>query len=215
MARRALPKINPALDLSRHLLTFEQLSGPWDATALFGRRAPLELEVGSGKGLFLCNAAAADRDGDFLGIEVSRKYARFAAAKLAKRKLDNACLVHGDASRVLAELLPDGVLRAVHIYFPDPWWKKRHHKRRIMNARFLQHVQRTLRAGGQLHFWTDVKSYFDHALAILERETDLKGPRAVPPSVATHPMDYRTHFERRTRLQHQAVYRSRFTKQTA
>jgi tRNA (guanine-N7-)-methyltransferase len=215
MSRRALPKVDPALDLSRHLWTVDQLPRPWNATELFGRAAPLELEVGSGKGLFLRNAAAATGDHDFLGIEVSRKYARYAAAQLVKRQLDNACLVQGDANRVLAELLPDAALAAVHIYFPDPWWKKRHHKRRIMNAGFLQHVQRTLTAGGQLHFWTDVKSYFDQSLEVLQQETDLAGPFEVPPSAAEHPMDYRTHFERRVRMHDQPVYRSTFRKRDA
>ena len=174
--------------------------------------APLELEVGSGKGLFLTNAAAADGDRDFLGLELSRKYARFAAAQLAKRELDNARVVLGDANRVLAGLLPDAVLDAVHIYFPDPWWKKRHHKRRIMNGTFLHHVQRTLKAGGQLHFWTDVESYFNESLVKLRQQTDLAGPFAVDPHDAAHAMDYRTHFERRTRIHEQPVFRSLFRK---
>ena len=212
MSRRVLSKIDSTLDVSRHLLTLEQLPCPWDATLLFGREAPLELEVGSGKGLYLSNAAAADSDRDFLGIEIWLKYARFSAVELAKRQLRNACVVQGDANRVLGELLPDASLDAVHIYFPDPWWKTRHSKRRIMNARFLQHVQRTLKAGGQLHFWTDVQSYFNKSLDVLKQETDLAGPFEVERREAEHSMDYRTHFERRTRLHEEPVYRSIFRK---
>ena len=89
MSRRALRKIDPSLDLARHLRSFEELPRPWDAAALFGRAAPLEVEVGSGKGLFLRSAAADRPDANFLGIEVARKYAQFAAASLAKAGVRN------------------------------------------------------------------------------------------------------------------------------
>ena len=93
MGRRALRKISPSIDLTGHLKTFEQLPRPWNAATLFGRVAHLEIEVGSGKGLFLRSAAAAQPDTDFLGIEVARKYAEFAAASLAKAGLRNALVV--------------------------------------------------------------------------------------------------------------------------
>ena len=160
MGRRALRKVDPSIDLTGHLKMFEQLPRPWDAAALFGRVAPLEIEVGSGKGLFLRSAAAARPDVDFLGIEVARKYAHFAAAGLAKAGLHNATVVIGDALRIFHELIPDGSLAAVHVYFPDPWWKKRHKKRRVMRESFLRDVERTLQPGGALHFWTDVEEYF-------------------------------------------------------
>ena len=135
MGRRTLRKVDPNLDLSRHLMVFEQLPSPWDAAAIFGRQAPLQIEVGSGKGLFLRGAAAAQPECDFLGIEIAPKYAEFTAAALAKQKATNARIVAADAQRIFYELLPDECLAAVHVYFPDPWWKKRHRKRRVMNAK--------------------------------------------------------------------------------
>jgi tRNA (guanine-N7-)-methyltransferase len=212
MGRRALRKTDPSLDLSGHLKTSDELPRPWDSTMLFGRQAPLEVEVGSGKGLFLRSAAAARPTVDFLGIEVAGKYARFAAAALAKRNLPNAVVVIGDALRVFSEVLPDGLFQAVHIYFPDPWWKKRHKKRRIMCEPFVRDVQRTLEPGGRLHFWSDVEEYFQTTLDLLARATDLKGPMEVPETAAEHDMDYRTHFERRMRLHGQPVYRAEFDK---
>ena len=212
MGRRALRKIDSALDLSRHLMTWDDLPQPWDSATLFGRDAPLEVEVGSGKGLFLQSAAIAMPDHDFLGIEIATKYARFAAARLAKHELPNAIAIHGDGQRLFAELLPDGSLTAVHVYFPDPWWKKRHEKRRVLNERFVREVERTLASGGKLHYWTDVHERFGETLELLARATTLAGPLPVVELPAEHDLDYRTHFERRMRLTGLPVYRAEFRK---
>ena len=212
MGRRALSKIDPSLDLSRHLLSFDDLPQPWDAAVLFGRDAPLEVEVGTGKGLFVARAAAASPEHDFLGIEVAGKYARFAAAKLAVRELSNARIANADGLRIFRELLPRDAVYAVHVYFPDPWWKKRHHKRRVMTEAFVRDVQRVLAPAGRLHFWTDVKEYFDRTLEILTAATTLHGPIEVPERPAEHHMDYGTHFERRVRLHGETVYRAAFQK---
>lgn len=212
MPRRALRKLDPALDLSRHLKTFDDLAKPWDADVLFERAQPLEVEVGSGKGLFLHSAATATADRNFLGIEIATKYAHFAAAKLAKSKLPNAVMVHGDAHRLFAELFPHSSLAAVHVYFPDPWWKKRHHKRRVMNECFVAEIERTLVPGGALHFWTDVRERYEAILELIASHTKLVGPLEVPERQAEHDLDYRTHFERRMRITRHAVYRSEFRK---
>ncbi len=212
MARRAHRKLDPALDLSRHLKLPAQLPRPWDARQLFGRVAPLEVEVGSGKGLFLQSAAASNPDHDYLGIEIATKYARFAAARLARRELTNAVMVHGDAQPIFADLLPDESLTAVHVYFPDPWWKKRHEKRRLLNERFVKQVERTLVAGGSLHYWTDVRERFDATLELLTARTTLVGPLEVVERPAEHELDFRTHFERRMRLAELPVYRAEFRK---
>jgi tRNA (guanine-N7-)-methyltransferase len=212
MGRRALRPIDPELDLSRHLLVLEQLAQPWDAAALFGRQAPLEIEVGSGKGLFLSAAAAGDPGANFLGIEIMAKYARFAAARLAQRELTNARLIHGDAQHFFKAWLPNASLRAVHVYFPDPWWKARHKKRRVMNESFVRDVERTLVPGGRLHFWTDVEEYFNTSLELLAATTGLTGPYEVAEKPADHDLDYRTHFERRMRLHAAPVYRAEFAK---
>ena len=213
MGRRALRKLDPSLDLSNHLKTFDQLPRPWDASLLFARRAPLQVEVGSGKGLFLRNASDAMPDVNFLGIEIAAKYARFAAAMLAKRNLHNALVIQADALRIFKELLPDASIQAVHVYFPDPWWKKRHKKRRVMRESFLRDVERTLSSGGTLHFWTDVEEYFHTTLELIAARTALQGPINSPETPAEHDMDYRTHFERRMRQTSEPVYRAEYLKQ--
>jgi tRNA (guanine-N7-)-methyltransferase len=182
---------------------------------LFGRRAPLEVEVGSGKGLFLRSAAIARPDADFLGAEVAQKYARFAAAELAKRSIANAIVIHGDGLRLFAEWITDASLAAVHVYFPDPWWKKRHKKRRLMRESFIRDVERALAPGGRLHFWTDVEEYFQTTLELIAAESRLSGPLEVAEAAASHDMDYRTHFERRMRHHGEPVFRAEFVKRVA
>lgn len=213
MGRRALRKPDPSLDLSRHLKTFDELPVPWNPEAIFGRHGPLEIEVGSGKGLFLRTAAPACPGRDFLGIEIVRKYAAFSAGGLVRRDIRNAVVVAGDAIRIFQEILPDESAAGVHVYFPDPWWKKRHRKRRVMRAQFVRDIERVLIPRGRLHFWTDVQEYFEAALETLAQETTLLGPFEVPEAQPEHDLDYRTHFERRTRLHHEAVHRAEFEKQ--
>ena len=214
MGRRALRRIHPSIDFASHLRTIEQLPRPWDDAALFAELQPLEIEVGSGKGLFLSSAASASPQRNFLGIEQAAKYARFSAARLAQREISNALMIHGDARRVFGEFLPAEHAAAVHVYFPDPWWKARHRRRRIMSPEFLAEVARVLRADGTLHFWTDVEEYYHASLEVLAGIAAFTPPRPVSESMASHDLDYRTHFERRMRLRGLPVYRAEFGKRS-
>lgn len=226
MGRRAIKKIDPELDLTGYLWAWEDLPRPWDPLRVFDRQAPLEVEVGSGKGMFLCRASVANPAHDFLGIEIAPKYARLAAARLAKLGVPNAAVVQADALRVFAEVLPDQSVHTVHIYFPDPWWKKRHRKRRVIRPSFVADLYRTLEPAGVVHLWTDVAEYFDEArelfraggfgeecvLAEIRAPSDEEGgalPQGSPPG------GYQTHFERRMRLAARPVYKAIFTKGTA
>jgi tRNA (guanine-N7-)-methyltransferase len=192
------------------LRTIDDLLRPWYAVSLFGRAAPLEVEIGSGKGMFLASAGAARPERNFLGIELAKSYAHVAAARAAKQKLSNVRVIAGDALRVFSQILPDASAASVHIYFPDPWWKKRHHKRRVMTPALVKDVERVLQPGGALHFWTDVEEYFRNSLDLLASETTLEGPLDVPERPPEHDLDYRTHFERRMRLGGKPVYRAEF-----
>jgi len=212
MGRRALRKVDPLLDLSQHFREAADLPPQFDRSALFASHQPLEVEVGSGKGLFLAAATERQPEHNFLGIEIGRKYARYAAARLARRQASNGLVICGDALVLFRQWFPDCSLHAVHVYFPDPWWKKRHKKRRVMNEQFLRDVERTLVADGRLHFWTDVEEYFQTTLELIGATTALAGPVPVAEKPAEHDLDYRTHFERRTRKSELPVYRAEFRK---
>ena len=212
MGRRALPKLEASLDVSRHLLRLETLTPPLDAASLFGREAPLEVEIGSGKGLFLARASLARPEHNFLGIEVAYRYAHFAAAQLAARGGTNALMLHGDALHLFAAFLRNAAATAVHVYFPDPWWKRRHHKRRVMQQPFLQQIERVLAPGGELHFWTDVEAYSRAACADIAAATGLQGHVEVSEQPTAEEQEYQTHFERRTRLGAKPVFRALYRK---
>lgn len=211
MGRRALRKLDPALDLSQNFRERKDLPERFDLSALFARpELPLEVEVGSGKGLFLSAATRLQPEHNFLGIELADKYARHAAARLRRAGVENGVVISGDALAIFREWIPDSALDAIHVYFPDPWWKKRHRKRRVLNEAFLADAVRTLKPDGRLHFWTDVEEYFESTLVLIKEFTALAGPLPVQEKPAEHDLDYRTHFERRTRKNAQPVYRAEF-----
>lgn len=175
---------------------------------------PIELEIGSGKGLFLTRAAQETTDRFFIGLELATKYAKEAQAKLEKLGVSNACFIACDAVALMQQDVASESLIAVHVYFPDPWWKSKHKKRRVLSDETILNIERALLPGGKLHFWTDVLDYYEEAVARICEITELRGPSYVPEPEATHSMDYRTHFERRTRLNGLPVYRARFDKST-
>lgn len=208
MPRRPPRKPNPTLDLSRHLIPLGSLPVPCDPRPLFARDAPIELEVGSGKGLFLATASAREPGRNFLGAEIATGYARMCAAKLAAAETTNARIIAGDATFLVRSMLPDACLGGMHVYFPDPWWKARHRKRRVLSELFLRHAGRVLPAGATLHVWTDVEEYFRESMAFAQATGLFADPREEQVSAAEHELDYRTHFERRTRLANEPVWRA-------
>lgn len=237
MSRRSFDRIVGNLDLTGRLSLYDALPNPWNPLLMFGRVAPIELEIGSGKGLFLRKAAQANPAHDFLGIEVAYRYALISAAQLAKNGVKNSLMVNADAAKLLAERVPTESLAAVHVYFPDPWWKKSHRKRRILRADVVKMIENRLLPGGTLYFRTDVEEYYRSTLELVAAETTLQGPvetengalalpEALPvergmdnpparksaPQTDPDTLDFSTHFERRTRLNHLPVYGCYWTK---
>lgn len=179
---------------------------------LFGNPNPVEIEVGFGKGLFLVSAGTAHPDVNYFGVEIVRKYQMYAANRVARRRLTNVKTCCADAKRVLANHIPPGSVRTVHVFFPDPWWKTRHKKRLLFTDEFAAGVLRVLQPGGVLHFVTDVKDYFEMVTGLLAM---LPAFRELPPpaeNTPQHDMDYLTNFERKFRKEGRPIYRSRYEK---
>ncbi len=141
---------------------------PADFAEVFGRRAPLVLEIGFGNGEQLLAAAAAEPQRDFIGIEVHRPGVGHLLNALADAGIDNVRLFHADAIEVLERAIAPASLDEVRIGFPDPWPKKRHHKRRLIQSEFVELLASRTPIGGHLHLATDWREYAEHMLAVLE-----------------------------------------------
>ncbi len=150
----------------------ENLDGKIDFVRVFGRACPVHIEVGAGKGTFLLNQAGAQPGNNFLGIERARKYYRYAVDRIGRWGLTNVRIIRTDAAAFLADFVPDNSVECFHIYFPDPWPKKRHHKRRFICPANLEHLVRCLKTGGQLKIATDHADYFEVIKTVLTARTE-------------------------------------------
>jgi tRNA (guanine-N7-)-methyltransferase len=155
-----------------------------DLTALFGRTAPIVLEIGFGNGLSLADMAETHRDMDFFGIEVHRPGVGSCLVQAKKRALNNIRVSGEDAVLVLNQQIADRSLERVQIFFPDPWHKKRHHKRRLIQPAFVEQLVAKLKPGGQIHVATDWQNYAEYVLAVLTANKNLNNSVADAPLAA-------------------------------
>ena len=168
-----------------------------DLDAVYGRSAPRILEIGFGNGESLAEIAHNHPQNDYLGIEVHRPGVGHLLMKIEELELTNVRVMCEDAVEILKQQIPDGSLDALYLFFPDPWHKKKHHKRRQVQPEWAQLVRRKLKLGGRLHMATDWENYAEHMLEVLSAA---EGFRNTSPSGDYVPKpDYRpeTKFERR------------------
>lgn len=142
-------------------LRLEDLDREKIFSGIFGRHGPVHIEIGTGKGSFVLNEGRSRPDVNFLGIEWARKYYRYAVDRIGRWGIENVRIIRTDAVSFLNEFIPDSSVDCFHIYFPDPWPKKRHHKRRFFCVANLKHILRALKTGGELKIATDHADYFE------------------------------------------------------
>jgi tRNA (guanine-N7-)-methyltransferase len=147
--------------------------GPIDPQSLFGREAPLVVEIGFGMGDSLVDMAAADTDSDFIGIEVHPPGVGRLINRVGNEGLSNLKTYMADANDVLEDCIADASLARVQLYFPDPWHKKKHHKRRIVQPEFVAQLVRKLKPGGKIHMATDWENYAQQMLEVLQANPDI------------------------------------------
>ena len=138
-----------------------------DLGLAFKRRAPVVLDIGFGDGTALLTLAANHQDRDYLGVEVHEPGIGHLLLQLQRAKLDNVRIIRHDAVEVIAHMLPAGKVDAVNLFFPDPWPKKRHHKRRIVQPDFVRDIARVLKPRGTFHISTDWDDYAEHAREVM------------------------------------------------
>jgi len=168
------------LDVTGYGLMWEELppleAGPIDLGSWFGpERAhlPLELEIGSGKGTFLVQQATKTPDVNYIGIEWAKAFWRYAADRARRHGLANVRLLRAEAGAFIRNYVRDNALRQIHIYFPDPWPKARHHKRRLIQEPFLREAYRVLQPGGIIRIATDHADYFQWMQEHVARTSDI------------------------------------------
>jgi tRNA (guanine-N7-)-methyltransferase len=194
-------------DLKPYFLTLEDLGGPIAWVDFFGNDRPVELDVGCGRGLFLFNSSISRPDTNFLGIELEYKEARRGARRLWKRSQLNARVLGGDARVALATFVPPASVSAVHVYFPDPWWKRKHKRRRLFTDEFVDLAARVLKPGGYLHAWTDVEEYFGVIRTLMDNHAEFESLPPPPERSAANDLDYQTSFERKKRQLGATIHR--------
>ena len=188
---KALAELGP-----RFVLPFQQQS--LDAEKVFGRSAPLILEIGFGMGDATAHIAAVRPEDNFLCCEVHEPGVGALLKRVGEQGLGNIRILQHDAVEVLEHMLTAQSLDGVHIFFPDPWHKLRHHKRRLIQAPFVQQLLGRMKSGAYLHVATDWQPYAEHILAVLQAETALENASPREDGYADQPI-YRplTKFENR------------------
>jgi tRNA (guanine-N7-)-methyltransferase len=179
---------------------------PLDPAAWFGNANPVVLEIGSGKGRFLVATATERPDLNLIGIEKSLHYYRVIRERLLRRGLPNVRLINYDAFPVLQKMLPDASISEVHIYFPDPWPRKKEQKRRIIRPEVLAELERVLVPGGSGIYVTDHREYFDAAAPLIEQR--FRAERRIP-GLDDPP---RTNYEAKYRAEGRPIHEVRFWK---
>jgi tRNA (guanine-N7-)-methyltransferase len=146
----------------------------YDFSQVFGREAPLFVEIGFGNGESLARMAAANPEKDYIGIEVHRPGVGHLLMLLNQQSIDNVRIYCYDAIEIMEHKIADNSLAGVHLFFPDPWPKKKHHKRRIVRPGFVGLLVRKLKQGGYFHAATDWENYAEAMLAVLSEASELR-----------------------------------------
>ncbi len=146
---------------------------PLDLKLLFDRSAPYILEIGFGMGQSLLEMALAHPENNYLGIEVHGPGVGSLLAEIEAHQLSNLRLMQHDAVDILKQSITDGSLSKIQIFFPDPWHKKRHHKRRLIQPEFIRLLVQKLKPGGQLHLATDWENYAEQMMQVCSANADL------------------------------------------
>lgn len=185
---RALAEIGP-----QFMLPYQ--AAVLDFDAVFGRTAPCILEIGFGMGEGLAEIAAAHPENDYLGVEVHTPGVGALLKQIGERDLGNVRIIQHDAVEVLNNMLAPASLTGIHIFFPDPWHKKRHHKRRLIQPPLVQLLASRIQPGGYIHLATDWQDYAEQMLGVLRAEPLLQNSVAdYAPRPDTRPL---TKFEQR------------------
>ncbi len=187
-------------------LKIEELEGKIDFERIFGRSGPVHIEIGCGKAAFLLNQARAQPQVNFLGIEWASRYYRYAVDRIGRWGLTNVRITRADAAGLL-NLVPDNSVECFHVYFPDPWPKRRHQKRRFFTPANLSQIIRVSKTGGELRIATDHLDYFQKIKELITAQSDgLERIEFLPAAGADKGEWLGTNFERKYLKENRPIY---------
>lgn len=195
----------PAVKTEASYLILADLKKPFSFEALFGNRRPVELEIGAGRGDFLKNYCEENPDLNLVAVERKLNYLMRGINKAHKKGLTNVQFLNLEVRHFLEDYVPRQSLRAVHIYHPDPWPKKRHLKRRLIQPDFVKLLAETISPGGELHLRTDHANYFEHMMEVMEKQGFFEQV-PVPENIAKHKTGFEVRFTEQGVPIHYASY---------
>lgn len=187
-------------------LTLETLPRPLVWRDVYGNDNPVELEIGSGKGTFLVEQATTRPGTNFFGIEWANWFYRYASDRLRRRSPDNSRCIRAEAAFFLRELVPERSVSVLHIYFPDPWPKTRHHRRRLVQESFVPLIKKILAPSGRVQIVTDHKGYFEEHIEPTIKNSGLTIIDYNRPGSASDGEFVGTNFERKYRREGRPFY---------
>jgi len=194
-------------------IPFEGFGGTISWTDIFGNTGPVDIEIGCGKGRYIIAAARCNPRINYFGIERSAKYFNITKTRALKAGLPNIRLLSAEAGFFVQTNVPDNSVQSYHIYFPDPWPKKRHNKRRLVNPLFVNHLHRTLIPGGKFFFATDFVEYFNVMVSVAGA---CAGLRQIKHTVLqpgdTNPEEAPTNYERKYLLEGRHIFKAAYEK---
>jgi len=195
------------IDLKKNKqISLTEISPPIDWSALFGNENPVQIEIGCGKGRFLLETSRQHPEINYVGVERALKYVRYAKERLLKGNITGVFLIWSDAAYFVDRYIGEDTVDAYHVYFPDPWPKKRHHKRRLFrNEVWLDGLIRTLNSSrGRIHVATDYAEYFYEIHDCLTH----RPPLVYLPSDSLEIGHIPTSFEMKYRAEGRKIYRA-------
>ncbi len=179
--------------------------GAMDFAEIFGNTRPAEMEIGTGKGTFILARSQARPEVNFIGVEYARSYALYAADRFRRHGIENVRMLHADAGKLFAGAVGEQSLQRLHIYFPDPWPKRKHNRRRLIQPPFIERASRALTIGGQLLIVTDHMGYFEQIRSVMSAAPGLT-KIAMPQMASADGELVGTNFERKYIAQGRPFY---------
>jgi len=194
-------------------IKLDQFENKLNWAELYPAPGPIIIEIGSGKGRFLFKVALENSDKNFLGIEKSLKYSRVLNRRAEKENLNNLRLLNTEAGYFISKYIPENSVSEYHIYYPDPWPKKRYNKRRLVNPAFLQALIPSLKPGGHIYYATDFKEYFDQMIKNSRANEGIKeiSYKEIDPK-DENPESALTNYERKYLIQGRQIYKASYEK---